>query len=170
MTIRYHRCGKHLGTEQVSIHYLCQWWPILPADIRHYNGVTMSMMASRITSLTIVYSSVYSGKDQRNHQSSASLAFVRGIHQWPVNFPHKGPVTRKMFSFDAVIMRVCVCDIWLINLRCMVCISLINSQFNQYNVSSAISSFPIYLSWTDNNLATNYNLISISYAIISCID
>ena len=60
----------------------------------HYDDVTMSAMASQITSLTIV-SIVYSGADQRKHQSSASLAFVRGIHRWPVNSPHKWPVTRK---------------------------------------------------------------------------
>ena len=54
------------------------------------------------TRLTIVYSTVYSGTDQRKHQSSASLAFVLGIHRWPVNSPHKGPVTRKMFPFDDV--------------------------------------------------------------------
>ena len=65
----------------------------------------MGAMASQITSLTIVYSAVYSGAGQRKHQSSASLAFVRGIHRWPVNSPHKGPVTRKMFPFDDVIMR-----------------------------------------------------------------
>ena len=64
----------------------------------------MGTMASQITSLTIVYSTVYSGADQRKHQSSASLAFVRGIHRWPVNSPHKWPVTRKMFPFDDVIM------------------------------------------------------------------
>ena len=58
----------------------------------------MSAMASQITSLTIVYSIVYSGADQRKHQSSASLAFVRGIHRWPVNSQHKGPVTRKNVS------------------------------------------------------------------------
>ena len=57
----------------------------------------MSAMASQIISLTIVYSTVYSGTDQRKHQSSASLAFVRGIRRGPVNSPHKGPVTRKMF-------------------------------------------------------------------------
>ena len=68
----------------------------------HYNDVIMSAMASQITNLTIVYSSVYSGADRRKHQSSASLAFVRGIHRWPVNSPHKGPVTRKMFPFDHV--------------------------------------------------------------------
>ena len=64
----------------------------------------MGTIASQITSLTVVYSIVYSGADQRKHQSSASLAFVRGIHRWPVNSPHKGPVTRKMFPFDDVIM------------------------------------------------------------------
>ena len=64
----------------------------------------MSPMASHITSLTIVYSIVYSITDRRKHQSSASLAFVRGIHWWPVNSPYKGPVTRKMFPFDNVIM------------------------------------------------------------------
>ena len=64
----------------------------------------MGPIASQITSLTIVYSTVYSDADQRKHQSSASLAFVRGIHRGPVNSPHKGPVTRKMFPFDDVIM------------------------------------------------------------------
>ena len=70
----------------------------------NYNDVIMGAIASQITSLTIVYSIVYSGADQRKHQSSASLAFVRGIHREPVNSPHKWPVTRKMFPFDDVIM------------------------------------------------------------------
>ena len=64
----------------------------------------MNMMVSQITSLMIVYSTVYSGADQRKHQNSASLAFVRGIHRWPVNSPHKGPVKGKMIPFDDVIM------------------------------------------------------------------
>ena len=64
----------------------------------------MDSIASLITSITIVYSAVYSGSDQRKYQSSASLAFVRGIHRGPVNSPHKWPVTRKMFPFDDVIM------------------------------------------------------------------
>ena len=70
----------------------------------HYKAVIMVSIASQITSLTIVYSAVYSGADQRKNQSSASLAFVRGIHHSPVNSPHKWPVTRKMFPFDDVIM------------------------------------------------------------------
>ena len=73
--------------------------------IRHYCDVRMGANASQITSLTIVYSTVYSGADQRQHQSSASLAFVRGIHRRPVNSPHKWPVTQKMFPFDDVIMK-----------------------------------------------------------------
>ena len=64
----------------------------------------MVAIASQITSLTIVYSTVYSDADQRKHQSSALLAFVRGIHRGPVNSPHKWPVTQKMFPFDDVIM------------------------------------------------------------------
>ena len=71
----------------------------------HYNDVIMGAIASQITSLTIVYSTVYSDADQRKHQSSASLAFVRGIHRGPVNSQHKWPVTRKMFPFDDVIMK-----------------------------------------------------------------
>ena len=73
----------------------------------------MSAIASQITSLTIVYSTVYSGADQMKHQSSASLAFFRGIHRRPVNSSHKGPITRKMFPFDEVIM--CKHDIILIS-------------------------------------------------------
>ena len=70
----------------------------------HYGDVIMGAIAPQITSLTIVYSTVYSDADQRKHQSTASLAFVRGIHRGPVNSPHKWPVTRKMFPFDDVIM------------------------------------------------------------------
>ena len=65
----------------------------------------MATIASQITSLTIVYSIIYSGADQRKHQSSVSLAFVRGIHRCPVNSLHKWPVTWKMFPFDDVIMK-----------------------------------------------------------------
>ena len=64
----------------------------------------MSAMASQIISLMIVNSTVYSGADKGEHQSSASLAFVWGIHRWPVNSPHKWPVTWKMFPFEDVIM------------------------------------------------------------------
>ena len=65
----------------------------------------MSTMTSKVNSLTIVNSTVYSVADQRKHQTSATLAFVRGIHWWPVNFPYKWPVTRKMITLDYVIMN-----------------------------------------------------------------
>ena len=91
-------------------HFICdcaqpgkKTWPNVKATSR-YSDVIMIAMASQITSLTIVYSTVYSGADQRKHQSSASLAFVRGIHRRPVNSPHKWPVTSKMFPFDDVIV------------------------------------------------------------------
>ena len=80
----------------------------LVKETLHYNDVIMNLIASQITSLTVVYSTVYSDADQRKHQSSASLAFVRGIHRGPMNSPHKVPVTRKMFPLDDVIMW-CVC-------------------------------------------------------------
>ena len=78
----------------------------LGLKILHYNDVIMSMMASQITSLRVVYSTVYSGADQGKHQSSASLAFARGIYRRPVNSLHKGLVMRKMFPFDDIIMSI----------------------------------------------------------------
>ena len=95
------------------------WWMLVsnpePQNLRdiyspasavgsHYGDVTMGTIASLITSLMIVYSTIYSGADQSKHQSSASLAFVWGNHRGPVNSPHKWPVTRKMFPFHDVIM------------------------------------------------------------------
>ena len=65
----------------------------------------MGTMASQISSLANVYSTVHSGVDQRKHQSPASLVFVWGIYQWLVNSSHKWPVTRKMFPFDNVMMQ-----------------------------------------------------------------
>ena len=59
----------------------------------HYSDVKTSAMAPQITGVSIVYSTVCSGEDQRKYQSSASLAFVRG-HRW---VPRKGPVTWKCF-------------------------------------------------------------------------
>ena len=92
--------ANHQPGDKCAIHLSTNW----PADSTcrfqttwgHYNDVIMSAMASQITSLTIVYSTVYPGADQRKHQSSASLAFVRGIHRWPVNSPHKRPATDKI--------------------------------------------------------------------------
>ena len=65
----------------------------------------MGAIASQITSLTIVYSTVYLRCWSKKTSISASLAFERGIHRGPVNSPHKRPVTRKMLPFDDVIMH-----------------------------------------------------------------
>ena len=105
--------GRAIAVEASGSNALCfRKWRFMNETLRsrgeysqvHYNDVVMSTMASQITSLTIGYSTVYSDVDQRKHQSSVSLAFVRGIHRGPVNSPHKWPVTRKMFPFDDVIM------------------------------------------------------------------
>ena len=98
------------NTECKSDYKLAPWqglvWVFWRKWTMHYSDVIMSVMPFQITSLTIVYSAVYSGPDQRKHQSSMSLAFVQGIHRVLVNSPHKGPVTWKMFPFDEVIMDI----------------------------------------------------------------
>ena len=63
----------------------------------HHNDVIMTTVASQITSLTVVYSTVYSDADQRKHQSSASLAFVRGIHRDRCIPRTKGQLRGKCF-------------------------------------------------------------------------
>ena len=73
----------------------------------HYTDAIMGAIASQITSLTIVYSTVYSDAVQRKHQSTVSLAFVpvhHFVHRGPVTSPHKWPVTQKMFPFNDFIM------------------------------------------------------------------
>ena len=99
----------------------------------------MGTIASLITSLTIVYSTVYSDADQRKYQSSASLAFVREIHRRPVNSPHKWPVTRKMFPFDDIIM---ICAI-ISNIR-MAAISIHLSRLT-YNLLNKIPLNKLYM-------------------------
>ena len=101
MDVRHRKCGsmKQCLLSDFPLRIISSQEPTL-----HYNDAIMGAITSQITSLTIVYSSVYSDADQRKHQSSASLAFVREIHRGPVISPDKWPVTRKMFPFDDVIM------------------------------------------------------------------
>ena len=96
----------------------------IPLQLRHTepDGVSNHQPA-------IVYSTVYSGADQGKHESSASLAFMRGIHRWLVNSPHKRPVTRKMLSFDDVIMPSILCAAGI--LSCI--IEVFAGQFYPYN-------------------------------------
>ena len=58
------------------------WWHVATMPSHYIDAI-----ASQITGVSIVYSSVCSGTDQRKHLSSASHAFVRGTNRWPVNFP-----------------------------------------------------------------------------------
>ena len=90
---------SYIGSGLIQVYEI-----ISGTAIHHYNDVIMGAISSQITSLMIVYSTVYSDPDQRKHQSSASLAFVWGIHRGPVNSPHKWPMTWKMLPFDDVIM------------------------------------------------------------------
>ena len=90
----------------------CRWLPLC-----HYRDVIKDAMASQITSFIVSNHQphVHSGADQRENQNSASLAFVWGIHQWPVNSPHKWPVTWKMFPFYDVISFGISWRIWMVN-------------------------------------------------------
>ena len=76
-------CGKITSTTDTS------HWVTVAVVTTYYCEVIMDAMASQVTSFTIVYWTFHPGADQRKHQSSASLAFVRGIHRWPVNSPHR---------------------------------------------------------------------------------
>ena len=104
-TLGQHQVGVNFQsqctTSTMNFHMVCL--TCIPQNDDRLKPL-MDAIASQITSLTIVYSIVYSDADQRKHQSSASLAFVWGIHWGPVQSPHKWPVTRKMFPFDDVIM------------------------------------------------------------------
>ena len=109
---------------QVTNLCLSQCWPksISPYDItraqRHYSDVIMGSMTSQITNLTIVYSAIYSGADQRKHQKLCVTGLCVGNSPGQVNSPHKWPVTRKMFPFDDVIMYVQInlCYSWYCHL------------------------------------------------------
>ena len=94
---KIYNCRLFLFWPQCVMYY---WWRRY--DL-HYSDV---IMASQITGVSIIYSTVCSDAHKRYHQNSASLAFVRRIHQWPLNSLHKGPVTPKMFPFDDIIMEI----------------------------------------------------------------
>ena len=81
-----HKCHRICGQRCSSIMLITL----------NYCDVVISAIASRITAVSVVGSSVCSDADQRKHQSSASLAFLRGIHRSPVNSPHKGTVTENV--------------------------------------------------------------------------
>ena len=150
-------------TKYIFNWILQHWsWPIIALyDLcfAHYNDVIMGAMASQITSLAIVYSIVYSGADQRKHQSPASLAFVLRIHRLPVNSRHKWPVTRIIFPFDDVIMTK-VFVTWLDLLCCHLC-PLFSTQITFHHIY-------IFLSITDWNIARPHISSPQWYSLYPC--
>ena len=137
----------------------------------HYNDVMMGVMASQITSLTIVYSTVYSGADQRTHQSSVSLAFVRRIHWWPVNSPHKWPVTRKCFH---LMMSSWPIPLYWSLTRALDCVKRSNTQCITASripghQSTSMATILLYPSRTDQGRDTIYQLIHVSKSFVSSV-
>ena len=134
------------------------------ATASHCNGVIMGAMASQITRVSIVCSTVCPCAEQRKHQSSASLVFVRGTHRWPVDSPHKGQVTRKMFPFDGVIMishntpfraEMCTFLFWMVCCgiwgRCIVgFVRLVYSMWWDWRNSCHEHVTPIFRNTVDN--------------------
>ena len=104
------------------------------------------------------------GDDQSKHQSSASLAFMRGIHRWPVNSPQKGTIMRKMFPFDDVIMQHhrCCCLLFIIYMNA---VHNASSKFHAIlfvkdkNLTSTLCSFDVGIdnNCSDLQLSTNIN-------------
>ena len=96
-------CGTHLGpnSHEVLMNLICNMSVLLllkfcqvpqePLQWRHneYDGVSNHQRIDCLLNRLF-------RRRSKKHQSSASLAFVRGIHRWPVKSPHKGPVTRKI--------------------------------------------------------------------------
>ena len=83
----------------VFVRHQCLFFPTLPWRHNERDGASNHQPHNCLLNLLF-------GRRSKKHQSSAPLAFVRGIHRWPVNSPHKGPVTRKMLPFDDVIMSL----------------------------------------------------------------
>ena len=65
----------------------------------------MPTLSSLVATQVVDMTTLAANDEIYHHQSSVSLAFVRGIQWWPVNSPHKCPVTRQMFPFDDIIMN-----------------------------------------------------------------
>ena len=76
---KFPKTCSHMGSECVIL---------IIRVLQHYNNdVIMSAMASQFRGVPILCSTVCSSEAQTKHQTSAPLAFVRGIHRWPVDFP-----------------------------------------------------------------------------------
>ena len=125
----------------------------------------MSSMQSQITSLTIAYSTGYSGLDHRKH---LSLAFVRGIHRWPVNSPHKGPVTRKMFPFDDVIMLLILCRLFFLSPHCLLPLPFKNTNKRSSRLNGSDKGRHWYIICADTTHKRINEYCNISFSIDEC--
>ena len=103
----------HAGHANANPHRrLVSTWPVID-DGGNWKPIPVNIFVLFHDDTIYIYQScdnipmyrVYSGADQRKHQSPASLAFMRGIHRWAVNSPHKVPVTRKIFPVGHVTMK-----------------------------------------------------------------
>ena len=103
----------------------------------HYSDIIMSAMASQIQFQHCSLNHLFRHRSNKTSQSSVSLAFVREIHRWPMNSPHKLPVTRKMFKFDDVIMN----HVWLAQL-----------------IAGAVTYFQ-HIKWETNEMTVTANVL-----------
>ena len=122
----------YFNWHHVSVYCCHVWNAVTPSNHSRWfaiqsNNITMHKIAT-----------FHSGADQRKYQRSASLAFVRGIHRWPVNSPHKRPVTQKMSLFDDVRYLVYLVLINQ-NVPCGYNLFLIWNVFHHINLDSLFS-------------------------------
>ena len=146
-------CSRSSRTDRWRF-WNCEWshWPEPSARC------VRPAIASQITSVSTVYSTVCSGADQRKHQSLAPLAFVRGIHRWPADSPHKGPVTRKMFPFDDVIIKTRLC-LETANIG----INFLEHSPVRRIVSSRFLNWYMYVLWTSHRNFCNQFISATGY-------
>ena len=101
MSLKYVLIDYKWASVQIMAHCCQATIPdpnqVIDKVARQYNDVIMSAMASQITDVSFVCLTVCSGADQRRHQSSASLTFLRGIHRWTVDSPHKASNVENVF-------------------------------------------------------------------------
>ena len=147
--------------------YVLVYWserPLHRSYTVYYSEVIKSAMASRITGISIVCSTVCWGADQWKHQSSASLAFVRGIHRSPVNPPHKWPATRKVFPFDDVIMWYYTNSLRIAFLALKSIMQLSHNDFPSTEIWNDLKNMVKQLPWANNlnmNNTTRYETVYI---------
>ena len=110
----------------------------------YYMDVIMSAMASQITSVSIFSQLFVYVQIKENIKARRHWPLCEGIHRWPVDSPHKGPVTRKMFPFDDVIMLGWIHAItiytWIMN------IYLVDGDFCMFNIFIHWTCFTSYMS------------------------